>query len=582
MRVWILVLVAVFSLPLGVFAEDKEISSGVIPKLPKTANDPELSGGHVYPEWGPVCQRYTYSTVYRDKEGRKPEYVKIYFNGRMIDMTPTSPTASLGKSDYQEGVRYEYKSVPNKIDSNFYYFEASNGIGKTRDSIIDSPDNGPVLFESAFDKNEIVLIDSGGNKLWSYSTGKEWVGGVALADDGKYLAALTSRHVYLFLTDSNKPVWQYEFNQASPVGGGPRGNGIAISGDGSRIAAAAGMEVALFGFGSNKPLWKYEAPALAVDISRDGKYLAASTVVENKNTVLWWRVENNRPIKKFEADSNFHDVSLSADGRYAAASTGCPDRKAYLFSKDSDKPLVSSERLTFDSPVSKARISADGKTAAFATEGGPDSSVAVLFSRDSARPVWKFDNQKKNSARAMSLTPDGQFIAVATMRGDVYLLAKDSNQPVKTWQINSSVGAVDVADDASFVAVGGSDNQVWILPKDGSEKKISVNEFVQAVDIAANGKLIAAGTGGSVYFFESYITPDKNKTFQCQTVIEPTPEGRGQERDGKKPVGFWERLVSLVMNIFRLKSKTGCGNDLCEPNSGETRENCPKDCSGGV
>ena len=70
----------------SVIAEDKNIPSGIIPKLPKTQNDPMLSDGHVYPFWGPPCQRYTYSVVYRDKEGRKPEYMKIYLNGKMIDI----------------------------------------------------------------------------------------------------------------------------------------------------------------------------------------------------------------------------------------------------------------------------------------------------------------------------------------------------------------------------------------------------------------------------------------------------------------------------------------------------------------
>src|SRR3989344_9093348 len=132
-----LVLFLSLSLFQSVFAEDKNTPGGMIPKLPKTADDPELFEGHVYPNWGPPCQRYTYSVIYRDKEGRKPEYMKIYFNGQMIDMQPAFDKSTAGKKDYQKGVKYEYKYVPNKIDSNFYYFEASNGLGKARASIID-------------------------------------------------------------------------------------------------------------------------------------------------------------------------------------------------------------------------------------------------------------------------------------------------------------------------------------------------------------------------------------------------------------------------------------------------------------
>ena len=113
-----------------VLAETKEYSSDApgrtIPKLPQTPNDPELVDGHVYPMWGPVCQRYTYSVVYKDKEGRAPKYVQIYFNGKMIDLEKENPE----DNDYKKGVRYQYKSVPNKIGSNFYYFPKKIGWNK--------------------------------------------------------------------------------------------------------------------------------------------------------------------------------------------------------------------------------------------------------------------------------------------------------------------------------------------------------------------------------------------------------------------------------------------------------------------
>src|SRR3989338_6579025 len=205
----------------SVLAEDKSAPGGIIPKLPQTVNDPELIGGRVYPNWGPPCQRYTYSVFYRDKEGRKPAYMQIYFNGKMIDMQKENQS----DNDFKKGVKYIYKYVPNKIDSNFYYFEASNGLGRTRASIIDSPDNGPVLFESAFDKNEIALIDKkSGEKIGSFSTGKECVGGIALSDNGKYLAAKTSRHIYLFDTQNmQKPLWAFNCEECEMIGGDVKG-----------------------------------------------------------------------------------------------------------------------------------------------------------------------------------------------------------------------------------------------------------------------------------------------------------------------------------------------------------------------
>lgn len=602
----------VWGLPNAAFAEIKQpgfgTSTGMIPKLPKTPSDPVLSNGHVYPNWGPPCQRYTYSTIYSDKEGRAPDYMKIYFNGKMIDMQK----ANSSDNDYKKGVRFEYKFVPNKLGSNFYYFEASNGKGKTRDSIIDSPDNGPVLFESAFDKNEIALIEPiSGKKILSYPTGKEWVGGVALSDDGRYLAAKTSQHVYLFDTSKpNKPLWQFNCEDCR-IGEDVKG-GVDISGDGSKIIAAIGETTLLFDKSSNKPLWKYQKNnnnSYNVAISRDGKYVASATAGEesdlNSNLLILWSVNSGTPLWQYHASGNFHDVSLSDDGKFIAGATGCPDRRAYIFSRDSNKPVMRSEPLTYDSPISKSKISSDGSLAVFTTEGGPDSSVVLLFSKNSTKPLWKFEDGKQRAARGLGFSSDGKNIGVVTMAGDTYLFGKESSTPIGKWPLGKAMGVLALADDGSFLATGGVDNKVHIFKRNSKDvKEVPFNEYLEELDISKNGKYIAAGTGGAIYFFEAFA--DENKVFECKNVIEPPPESqlmanfgvvdRGSpemiaRNRGKEP-GLLGIIFDFIMNIFKPKSeptteKTApsgeavCGNNLCEPGLGETKQSCPKDCSGG-
>lgn len=600
------VLIHFWGLPGAAFAEIKQpgfsTSIGIIPKLPKTTNDPVLQGGHVYPNWGPPCQRYTYSTIYQDKEGRPPEYMKIYFNGSVLDMVKANPN----DSDFKKGVKYEYKFVPNKLGSNFYYFEASNGKGKTRDSIIDSPDNGPVLFESAFDKNEIALIDSSsGKKVLQFPTGKEWVGGVALSDDGKYLAAKTSKHVYLFDTGKpDKPLWQFNCEDCR-IGEDVKG-GVAISGDGSKIIAAIGESTLLFDKSSSKPLWKYQKDnnnSYNVAISRDGKYAAAATAGEesnvNSNLLILWNVSSGTPLWQYHASGNFHDVSLSDDGKFIAGATGCPDRRAYIFSRDSNQPIMRSEPLTYDSPISKSKISADGSLAAFTTEGGPDSSVILLFSKDSTKPLWKFEDRKQRAARGLGFSSDGKYIGAVTMAGDAYLFGKDGNTPLEKWPLGKAMGALALSDDGSFLVAGGVDNKVRILRKGSKDvREVPFNEYLEELAISKNGQYIAAGTGGSIYFFEAFA--DENKVFECKNVIEPPPEsqlmgGFGVANKVDKKSSLLDMIVDFVKNIFRPKSASVnqtpspaekpsgnavCGNNLCEPGLGETKQNCPKDCSG--
>lgn len=598
------VFVLAFIVSFGVFytrvlAEEKGLFGGggqMIPKLPKTANDPELTGGRVYPNWGPPCQRYTYSVVYRDKEGRKPEYMQIYFNGKMIDMDKENES----DNDYKKGVKYIYKYVPNKIDSNFYYFEASNGLGKMRASIIDSPDNGPVLFTTGFDKNEIAVVEKkSGKKILSFSTGKEWVGGIALSDDGKYLAAKTSKHVYLFDTAKpQKPLWQFDCEQCR-IGDDVKG-GVDISGDGSKIIAAFGEKVALFDKSSNKPIWIYSGGnSYSVAISKDGKYMAAATAGDeanvNSNLIILWNGKSGKPLWQYHASGNFHDVSLSDDGSFITGSTGCPDRRFYLFSRDSNKPLIRTEPLTRDSPVHRAKISADGTLMAVGSEA--DDGAVFLFSRDKGQ-IWKFPTPQRSSVRALNFTPDGKYIGAATFGGQAYIFDKDSNSPIASWKVNASLGGIDIADDGSFIVAGGTDNKLYIFDKNTKSKtEISFDEYLEEIDISADGKYVAAGTGGSVYFFETYISQDRGKTFDCSKVIEPTPESQMRQEGGpKKRIGFWESIVRFIENVFGFKqgsveqgqSSSGessgeavCGNDLCEPSWGETKENCAKDCTGG-
>ena len=525
----ILTLILIFILgflPTGsTLAEDKNVQdsgfAGIIPKLPKTPNDPELFNNFVYPSWGPVCQRYTYTVTYKDKEGREPEYVRIIFNGQPIAMEKSDPNSD----DYKNGVQYIYKFVPNKLGSNFYYFEASNGLGKTRASIIDSPDNGPVLFDSAFDKNQIKLVSiKTGEETLNFDTKEEWVGGISLSDDGKYLAAKTSGHIYLFDTQKpDKPVWEFQIE--SEIGGDLKG-GIAISADGNRIFALIGSTVILFDKNSNNPLWKTEVGnGYNVALSKDGKYmavgLAGSDEDENSNLLILWSEKSEKPLWKYHSSGNFHDVSLSSDGSYIGASTGCPDRKAYIFSKDSNNPILKSDQLTRDSPVHRAKISADGNYLAIGSES--DAGAVFLFKNGEQEPIWKFPTINGSSVRALSFTPSGKYIGASTFGGQAYIFENASNQPIASWNIQGALGGIDIADDGSFIATGGTDKKLHIFEKGKSAGiEVSFNEYVEEIDISADGKYIAAGTGGSVYFFESF-NKDQNKVFPCTTVIEPKP-----------------------------------------------------------
>jgi len=260
-------------------------------------------------------------------------------------------------------------------------------------------------------------------------------------------------------------------------------------------------------------------------------------------------------------------------------STGCPDRRAYIFSKGSNEPVMISGRLTYDSPVQRARITADGSFATFSTDGGPDSAMVVAFSATNNKPLWKFTSGGTRAMWAMGMTGDGKSILAANTSGDVYLLDK-SGRPISDWHLNTTVGSADISDDGTITALGGTDNKVHILDlKTKKDTAVELKEFVEEVAVSGSGKFVAAGTGGSPYFFEEVLSPNRGKVFNCAKVIEPKPMSEALKSSEKVSSGG---LLQKIYDFFlRLFGRSGCGNTICEPDLGETKENCPKDCSGG-
>ena len=107
--------------------------------------------------------------------------MRIWLNGKWYDM------------NFLTAIRVAASLIliimfPTPAKTNFYYYEASNGVGKVRGSMIDSPDNRTGFVFRKLDNNEIVLLDKEGKEIWNYPTGRDWVEGVAISKDGNYIA----------------------------------------------------------------------------------------------------------------------------------------------------------------------------------------------------------------------------------------------------------------------------------------------------------------------------------------------------------------------------------------------------------
>ncbi len=484
------------------------------------------------------------------------------------------------KGEPKSGATYVFNYVPDSGSTNFYYYEASNGIGKVRASIIDSPDNGPVLFSEKLDNNEILLLDKNGKEIWSYGTGRDWVEGVAISKDGNYVAAVTNFYIYLFSKDSNVPLWSFckECKIPSVILGNFRG--ISISADGAYVAGNLDDNLYFFKRESNKPLWteNIESGAIGMDMADDGSVIAlgVGNAGEKGDKAFLFDKEGNKlgeykaSNPGYEQTGNFYRPDVTPDGKYVAITTGCPDRRAYLFTGKGDL-VFRSEPMTEDSPVHKSAISDDGSLIAYSADHMQGKDIVFLFD-NKGQKLWSFSSPEDSTARAISISADGNYIAAGTSTGHIYLFAKNSNKQL--WKFTESgrfvqFGDVKLNSDGSLLAAAGTTKKVYLFSKNSNKPlwEYQANTWVTKVDF--NGEYVAVGTGPREYFFEGEsVSPDK---IQCTTIIQPEPienylgmMGTNIERPGE-PI---ERTG---------EKEAKCGNTFCEPPI-ETFENCPEDC----
>lgn len=571
----IILILVLISLSSFVFAEEKS-TVGIVPKL--TAEEmqdaPTLSGG-VYPSIGVPCMNFTYYAQYQDQEGREPEYIRIWHNGNWHDLT-------LLEGNPKSGATYTYNYVPNSGASNFYYFEVSNGVGKARASIIDSPDNGPVLFSEKLDDNEIVLLDKEGKEIWSYPTGKEWVEGVAVSKDSNYIAALTGFHIYLFSKESNVPLWDFcvNCNPSSTMSGNMEG--IAISEDGNYLAGTLQSKLYFFEKGSNQPLWTadIESGSIGVDMSNDAGVIAVgvANAGEKGDKIFIFNKEGKKlgeykPTHSgYVQTGNFYQPDVTPDGKYIAVSSGCPDRRAYLFS-GSGNLIFRSEQLTYDSPVHKSAISDDGSLMAYSADHMQGKEILFLLD-NKGKKSWSFSSSEDGTARAVSMSGDGNYIAAGTSAGHIYLFSKESNIP--KWKFTSSAffsqfGDLKLNQDGSLLAAGGTTKKVYLFSKNSNVPvwEYEANTWVTKIDF--NGEYIVAGTGPREYFFEGNSV--SSTPVVCKEIIQPEPI---MNYLGNSIGSIDSKLDTSGKETFL----NSCGNGLCEPPE-ETENTCCEDCKQG-
>jgi outer membrane protein assembly factor BamB len=230
--------------------------------------------------------------------------------------------------------------------------------------------------------------------------------------------------------------------------------------------------------------------------------------------------------------------------------------------------------LTEDSPVHKSAISNDGNYIAYSLDHSQGSTIVMLFDK-AGNELWSFSSQNDSTARAVSMSGDGNYIAAGTSTGSIHLLSKESNIPL--WSFSeggifsegvsfSHIGEVKLNSDGSMLAAGGAAKKVYMFSRDSNVPLWEYDAVTYVTFVDFNGEYVVAGTGAREFMFEgNSASPEE---VECTEITNPTP--------------YWEVMVEGDTGPVS-EGPSVCGDGLCENMKGEDDENCPQDClRGGV
>lgn len=286
---------------------------------------------------------------------------------------------------------------------------------------------GNLYLYSKDNKDNVTLV-------WSVNVGSADV--VQVSADGSHISTFYEHDAfYLFSSDNNNPLWSLGTTWRAS---------FAMASDGSCLILADGTEISLFNPENGTLLWTFDAGenlwSTVTSISSDGSY----TAVGSGNGKLYlFDSEDNMPQWIYHSDKYLKPV-ISSDGNYiAAVYDAIPDRNEgdlYLFSRADNNPLWTASCPA--RPIAAISSNGDyivvgGKRYVDLTASASWYGELYLFSSTLSTPLWTYQFPTNTWVSSVSMSADGQYIAVGTggMPGpniatSIYLFSRDSPEPL--------------------------------------------------------------------------------------------------------------------------------------------------------
>jgi outer membrane protein assembly factor BamB len=102
-----------------------------------------------------------------------------------------------------------------------------------------------------------------------------------------------------------------------------------------------------------------------------------------------------------------------------------------------------------------AQISSRGETIAFVTDAQP--STLTVLDGSNGQQLWTFTPtgiaQYNRTIAALGVSADGEYLAIGTTGGSVYLFHRSSREIVQHWQTSIPISSVGVSEVGTFIAI---------------------------------------------------------------------------------------------------------------------------------
>jgi|GEM_PF-2571130 len=319
---------------------------------------------------------------------------------------------------------------------------------------------------------------------FTYTTGDQ-VNSVAISRDGRaFVAGSYDGRIYFFECDQTSPSWIYDTSQ-DIAAGTAMVEAVDISRDGRFVAAVSRYHVYLFRRDSATPLLKQSLTSgwlATVAISADGSHLVAGTMPEGSGARVFYLNHlgliwaHNLQDLGWGPNDLPTPVAISADGQVMAA--GGRDNRVHLWAGASSTPLWTYQ-IAQESPVFSVSLSDDGKRLAATGDfklfffddtssgaptftydgiGGPLIRQPVIHSGHDTVPADNTYSGVGNFLHAVDISADGSYaLAAEYIYNYAFSFYREFNLPLRVYHLAGGadgIQAVDLSPDGEWIMLG--------------------------------------------------------------------------------------------------------------------------------